>query len=264
MPELPEVQTIVNDLQPLAGATIQRAALLRNDILTPADCDFCRRVRQQRILAIFRRAKRIVFALEDGNYFYIHLGMTGRLSLCRAHAPLHKHTHLVFDFGPRQLHFTDPRRFGGVFWLADQLDESALGPEPLLITPRQLAQRLAGTRRCIKAALLDQKLIAGLGNIYVDESLHAAKIAPHTPAALLRPQQVGLLCRSIKTILRRALNHRGSTFSDYRGGNGSPGEFQRFHRVYGRGGLPCHRCGGLLVKITLAGRGTHYCPQCQS
>lgn len=213
---------------------------------------------------IDRRGKKIVFTLDDGNRFYIHLGMSGRLTTEDKQSDLRPHTHLLIDIGGRELRFVDPRRFGGVWWLGkdDQADDN-LGPEPLRVRPAQLGKRLSRTTRAIKNALLDQRVIAGLGNIYVDESLFAAKIHPLTPANKLTIAQVSRLNRAIKSTLRRALKHRGSTLRDYRDADGNEGAFQRLHRVYDRTGKPCRTCKRAIERIVLGGRSTHFCPSCQ-
>jgi formamidopyrimidine-DNA glycosylase len=267
MPELPEVQTVVNTLAPrLRGATFRRVTLARRDIVTPAESDLVSHLTGRTVTAISRRGKRIVFALDDGNRFFIHLGMTGRLTIEPARSDVPKHTHLLIDLVGRsdQLRFRDPRRFGGIWWLGTDSDDSqSMGPEPLSVRPQQLAKRLKKTRRAIKTALLDQRLVAGLGNIYVDEALFAAGIHPQTLANQLTPAQLRRLNRSIKTVLRRAIRHRGSTLRDYVDADGAAGAFQRLHRVYSREGAPCPNCKTPIARIVLGGRSTHFCPQCQ-
>jgi len=265
MPELPEVQTVVNTLRPrLLGKTVRAVRLNRRDILTPPDVDLPALLSGHAIQAIDRRGKRIVFTLDDANRFYLHLGMTGRLTIHALADPLPRHTHLLLDLGDCELRFNDPRRFGGVWWIGhEKQSDEDMGPEPFRIRPRQLAKRLAKTTRAIKNALLDQRVIAGLGNIYVDESLFAAHVHPLTPANLLAPEQVSRLNRAIKATLRRALRHRGSTLRDYRDADGQPGGFQTLHRVYDREGEPCRACRTLIARIVLGGRSTHFCPRCQ-
>ncbi len=271
MPELPEVQTVVTTLRPVAvGATIAAAVWIRADIVTPPDCDLAALLPGHAITAIDRRGKRIIFTLDDGNRFHIHLGMTGRLIVEPRDSPPPKHTHLALNLSaPRdgkmsQLRFVDPRRFGGLWWLGtDRSPDTAIGPEPLTLRPAQLVRRLAATHRPIKNALLDQRLIAGLGNIYVDESLFTAGIHPLRPADELAPAEVARLNRAIKSTLRKALRHRGSTLRDYRDADGNPGDFQNLHRVYARAGQPCKICRAPLHRLVLAGRSTHFCPACQ-
>ena len=163
-----------------------------------------------------------------------------------------------------QIRFRDPRRFGGVFWLGLDDSDGSMGPEPLSLTVDDLFPRLKRTKRFIKTALLDQKLIAGLGNIYVDEALHAARIYPKLRADHLTRQQVGKLIASIKVVLKRALRHRGSTLRDFVDADGLEGAFQKLHRVYDREAKACLTCGAPIRRIVLGGRSTHFCPACQT
>ena len=265
MPELPEVQTIVQSLaRVLIRRRIDAVYINRQDVIRPAQFDLASHLAGRSLTHIGRRGKKIILQLDDGNRLYIHLGMSGRLSLEPSQAPARPHTHVILQFQSDQLRFVDPRRFGGIFWLGtDGSAEQGLGPEPLLMRPRQLALGLRGTRRSIKTALLDQSMIAGLGNIYADEALFAAGIDPRVPANKLTPKQIVRLNRAIKQVLRRALRHRGSTLRDYRDANGQAGRFQKLHRVYGRGAKPCTHCRTAIKRIVLGGRSTHFCPNCQ-
>lgn len=289
MPELPEVQTVVETLRPnLVGRKIVAVNLLRLDMLEPQGVDLPARLMGRTIRAIERRGKRIIFTLDDTHRFFIHLGMSGRLTIHSPDDTQAAHTHLILDvaaadrFGanrasgkknghhagaaeasPIQLRFRDPRRFGGIWWLGQNECDSGMGPEPLEVRPRQLADRLAHTTRAIKNALLDQRLIAGLGNIYVDESLFEAGIHPLKPANELSFAQVKKLTTAIKATLRRAIRHRGSTLRDYRDAQGKAGGFQSLHRVYGRAAKPCPVCKTPIERIVLGGRSTHSCPKCQ-
>lgn len=267
MPELPEVQTVVDTLRPkLLGRTIARVQLNRQDIVTPPDADLIARLTGRTVIDVARRGKRIVFTLDTRERFYVHLGMTGRLAMNLFHEPALPHTHLVVALGGSsdEMRFVDPRRFGGIWWLGHDLPpEGNMGPEPMSTRPAQLGKRLARTTRAIKNALLDQTVLAGLGNIYVDESLFAAGIHPLSQADQLTPEQITRLSRSIKSTLRRAIRHRGSTLRDYRDADGAPGGFQSLHRVYNRGGKPCHVCRTPIERIVLGGRSTHFCPKCQ-
>src|SRR3954462_15491438 len=246
MPELPEVQTVVTTLKPrVVGKTIARVVSLRADIVTPSDVTLPALLQGRRIESVDRRGKRIVFALDDGNRFYIHLGMTGQLTVTSTDTPLPSHTHLELDLGGTdRLRFRDPRRFGGVWWLGPDASagDEGMGPEPLKLRPAQLFRRLHKTTRAVKNALMDQTVVAGLGNIYVDESLFAAGIHPLTPGNELTVEQVARLNRAIKTTLRRAIRHRGSTLRDYMDAEGASGGFQKLHRVYDRKGQPCANC----------------------
>jgi len=329
MPELPEVQTVVNTLRPsLLGRKISAARLLRGDILHPRGTCLEPCLLSRAITDIRRRGKKILIVLSPSplrrpvasslpSVLCIHLGMTGRLTLEDPASPLLPHTHLVVDLAdhvdedrsalapalrardekirgasslapalrgedrvrglagsvPRvpsnpppnlQLRFRDPRRFGRISLLACCEDATRdLGPEPLDITPLDLAARLSRTRRAIKTALLDQRLLSGLGNIYADEALFAAGIHPQNPANRLTIVQVRLLTQCIKRILRRAIRSRGSSFRDYVDANGRAGSFQLFHRVYAREGLPCPTCQTPIRRIILSARSAHFCPHCQ-
>ncbi|MCC6422555.1 MAG: bifunctional DNA-formamidopyrimidine glycosylase/DNA-(apurinic or apyrimidinic site) lyase [Phycisphaerales bacterium] len=265
MPELPEVQTVVNTLQPHAvGHKIVRVDLRRMDILTPHGLDLSAQLTGRTIQSITRRGKRIVFLLNTGRRFYIHLGMSGQLTLHPPANPIPPHTHLILHLtDDTHLRFRDPRRFGGIVWLGDHPPDDNMGPEPLTMRAIQLAKLLSKSRRPIKSALLDQSLIAGLGNIYVDESLFLARIHPQTDACDLSTTQIAQLNRSIKSTLRRAIQLGGSSLRDYRDANGQPGGFQHRHRVYHRDGQPCSRCRQTIEKTILAGRSTHFCPKCQ-
>jgi formamidopyrimidine-DNA glycosylase len=266
MPELPEVQTVVSTLAPrLTGRMIRRVRHLRADIVSPAGFDLRRSLARRTIRSIERRGKRIVFTLDDGNRLYIHLGMSGRLTVESTSAPVMPHTHLIVDVGDRrQLRFRDPRRFGGIWWLGREDFNGQIGPEPLGLRTATLARRLSKTTRAIKNALLDQRVVAGLGNIYVDESLFAARIHPLTPARALIPTQIARLNRAIKATLKRAIRHRGSTLRDYVDADGAAGKFQSLHRVYAREGRPCIACRSPIERIVLGGRSTHFCPVCQA
>jgi formamidopyrimidine-DNA glycosylase len=265
MPELPEVETIVRGLRPrIESRRIDAVRVLRPDIVQPPGMALDRRVLRRTIEHVHRRGKRIVFELDDASRFYIHLGMSGRLTIDLSDAPIRPHTHLILQIADAQLRLVDPRRFGGVFWLGtDDPADAGLGPDALEITAKQLGQRLAKTRRCIKTALLDQKLVAGLGNIYADESLFSAGIHPQIPANRLSKSQIARLSRSIKAVLNRAIRHRGSTRRDYVDSDGRGGEFQKFHRVYNCDGKPCLKCGQPITRIVLGGRSTHFCRKCQ-
>lgn len=266
MPELPEVETVVNTLRPrLAGRRLLALRLLRQDILRSENTDLRQELIGRTVRTVERRGKKILIALEGGGTFCIHLGMTGQLTIEPADKALQIHTHLVLDIGQgQQLRFRDPRRFGGLWWVCNgQAADQGIGPEPLTLPTAELARRLTRTRRAIKTALLDQTVVAGLGNIYVDESLFAAGIHPLTPANRLSSQQVATLGRSIKRILKQAIRHRGSSFRDYVDANGQSGQFQDLHQVYAREGQPCRTCQTPLERILLGGRSTHFCPRCQ-
>jgi formamidopyrimidine-DNA glycosylase len=268
MPELPEVQTVVSTLAPrVTGARLLHVQLNRTDIVSPMGIDLAGLMEGRTITAVDRRAKRIVFTIDDCDRFYIHLGMSGQLTLEAPGAEVKSHTHLVvtLETGSKlvELRFRDPRRFGGVFWLGSETAEGSLGPEPLTLRAAALAKALARTRRPIKAALLDQQVIAGIGNIYADESLFLAGVHPLTLANALTIEDVARLNRGIKRVLRRAIAARGSTLRDYVNADKAPGEYRAKHQVYGRVGEPCRTCKTAIERIVLTGRSTCFCPRCQ-
>jgi formamidopyrimidine-DNA glycosylase len=265
MPELPEVQTVVTTIRPrIAGRMIRALEVIRPDVVRPAGVDLPSLLIGSTVAGVDRRGKKIVIRTTGGDRVVIHLGMTGRLAVELPGAVRRPHTHVVFGFDGVELRFSDPRRFGGVWWLGtDGRPDERMGPEPLSLRPAQLRRRRAKTSRAIKNALMDQSVVAGLGNIYVDESLHRAGIHPLSPANTLADPQVARLNRAIKLVLRTAIRHRGSTLRDYADGEGRPGEFQSRHRVYGRAGRPCRTCRTPIARIVLGARSTHFCPHCQ-
>lgn len=265
MPELPEVQTVVTSLAPkLVGRCLLRVIHLRRDIVGPQQIDWTSLVTGQTVTAVTRRGKRIVMTQSDGNRWFIHLGMTGQLTIETVDAPVRKHSHLIIDLGSRtHLRFVDPRRFGGVFWLGNAHADDGMGPEPLGIRPLQLIRRLQRTGRNVKTTLLDQRFLAGIGNIYADEALFAARIHPLTPANQLSEQQSHRLCRAIKRTLKMAIRARGSSLQDYVDADGQPGSYQLRHKVYNRAGQPCGICRTLITRIVVGQRSTCFCPNCQ-
>jgi formamidopyrimidine-DNA glycosylase len=228
-------------------------------------------LRGRRVAQVWRRGKWIILDLEHNMHLVIHLGMTGQLTVAPRRQPSAAHTHLVFslDRGRHELRFRDVRRFGSatVFPDGEHLDsffaDTRLGPEPFDLRPRYWRQQLAKTSRCLKAVLLDQCVVAGVGNIYADEALFQARLQPAQRGWDTTAAQAARLRRAIVQVLNRAIDCRGSTIRDYIGGSGKRGEFQNEFRVYGRTGEPCLRCGTPIRCIRLAGRSTHFCPHCQ-
>lgn len=264
MPELPEVETVVRTLAPhVTGRRVVALTHYRPDMLRPVGHDLTTALTGRTIAGLNRRAKRIVFTLCTGERFYVHLGMTGRLTIENADALLQPHTHLIATLdGGRQVRLVDPRRFGEIVWLGTA-GHANVGPEPLTLRPAVLHARLIKTRRAVKAALLDQTVIAGIGNIYADEALHRAGLHPGRRGATLTEVETGRLNRAIKMVLGRAIRAGGSSIRDYVNADGESGGFQMSHRVYDREGDPCRGCRSAIVRVVLGGRSTHFCPACQ-
>jgi len=272
VPELPEVETVVRDLRPcLVGRRI--ASIEASDRLLRRhwSADWHSPLQGRRILAMERRGKWILVSLDRGIFLVIHLGMTGQLTVVSAQMPLAPHTHLVFqlDRGREQLRYRDVRRFGSVSLFPDRkrmedfFRQADLGPEPFELDPAYWRQRLAKTRRNLKAILLDQRVVAGVGNIYADEALFEARLHPCRLGADLKTKEADRLRRAIPVVLQRAIDRHGTSIRDYIGGLGRKGEYQQEFRVYGRTGQTCIQCGRSITRIRLAGRSTHFCPRCQ-
>jgi formamidopyrimidine-DNA glycosylase len=273
LPELPEVETVVRDLRPmLIGQRFGAVRAGRRRLRRAWSKAWGQRIKGQRIEEITRRGKWIVVCLEDGQRLVVHLGMTGQLTVVSGATPLASHTHLVFmlDGGTTHLRFRDIRRFGSATLVKDPsaLDQffrgALLGPEPFALSRSYWRQALARTGRCLKAVLLDQRVVAGVGNIYADESLFEARLPPALPGRQAEAAEADRLRVAIGKVLRRAIDRRGSSIRNYVGGSGLQGRYQNEFRVYGRAGEPCLRCGVPLQRVRLAGRSTHFCPSCQA
>lgn len=275
MPELPEVETIRRDLAPhLRGRTIREVRIHHADILLGPlrRPEFRRRVEGRRVVAVDRRGKWLLFRLEDG-VWVTQLRMTGRFCVGSGPEPpiadfRHVAAEIDLDDG-RTVFYDDVRRLGGFLWLTPEAwtrEEARFGPEPLAPGFRAVALRAALCRgpAPVKTALLDQARIAGVGNIYASEALHGARIDPRRPGPSLDEDEVRRLHRSLRSVLRRAIESAGTTFRDYRAVNGRSGRFQSRLRVYGREGEPCRRCGTEIRRIVQAGRSTFFCPGCQA
>lgn len=282
MPELPEVETVRRGLAPvLDGARIARAQARRPDLRFPLPHRFAARLKGARILGLQRRAKYILAPLDTGETLVAHLGMTGRFTILDARQqpdafyyadpPDPAHTHVVFEteVGAR-IEYNDPRRFGYMDLIAsDALGAHPwfrdLGPEPLgnAFGAGQLAEAFAGRKQNVKATLLDQRVVAGLGNIYVVEALHRAGISPKRAAGRIATPRLGPLATAIRAVLTEAIEAGGSTLKDYAHADGALGYFQHRFRVYDRAGQACPACGGTIARIVQAGRSTFYCGRCQ-
>jgi len=297
MPELPEVEIVRRGLEPiLVGHAFGRVEQHRPDLRFPLPENFSERLRGRRVERLERRAKYLLAHLSGGNVLLMHLGMSGCFTV---HEPMHapkggrvkharddggdnlpgKHDHVVFHMQyDGTVTYSDPRRFGFMLLIPEaELSEHpmlrSLGVEPLGkdLTPDYLASRARGKKVALKSLLADQRIIAGVGNIYACEALFRARLSPNRPAATLatksgRPtQRAHDMVVAVRAVLEDAIKAGGSTLRDYRHADGALGEFQHTFAVYGREGKPCPRkgCGGIVRRIVQAGRSTFYCPRCQ-
>lgn len=265
MPELPEVETTRRILEPyLLGQRIQK--LLHND---PARYRRTELAEGRKVLGTSRRGKYLILHLDKQLEAIVHLGMTGGFRF-----EPHRHTRVTLQLPKQTLYYTDPRRFGK-WWVVEAGDYreidllSRMGPEPLSpdFTLAGFKQSLLRTTRKIKEVLLSQEAVAGVGNIYADESLWMSKIHPERPAQSLKSAEIKRLYEAVREVMAKAVEAGGSTLSDqsYQQPNGEPGYFQFHHNAYDRAGQPCNRqgCKGTMVKMVVGGRGTHFCPRCQ-
>ena len=282
MPELPEVETVRRGLRPvMEGAVIIHADVRRPDLRWPFPARMAERLTGQRVNALRRRSKYILADLSSGETLIIHLGMSGRMlisgdSLVKFHydhpAP-QKHDHVVLDMdNGTRITFNDTRRFGAMdltptalveqHWLLDRL-----GPEPLgnAFDETYLVERLRGRNTPIKSALLDQRVVSGLGNIYVCEALYRARLSPKQKAGRIAKPRIRALVPIIRQVLDDAIDAGGSSLKDYRQADGELGYFQHSFDVYDREGQPCRTpdCLGVITRIVQSGRSSFYCPQCQ-
>lgn len=274
MPELPEVETIRRSLaEKLKGLIINNLDIYLDKIVkAPTSIErFKEIVISKEIEGLDRRGKYLLLQLSGGYKIVIHLRMTGRLLYVADYEDVTKHTHLIFHLGNNyHLRFVDVRQFGTIYLLKDnELDTikglADLGPEPLSedFTLQLFADRLKKKNKKIKQVLLDQDIVAGLGNIYADEVLFESHILPDRLANSLEAEEVEALYLSIVKTLTEAIEHRGTTFSDYVDGEGNKGEHQNHLKVYQRTEQPCSRCQCHIKKEKIAGRSSHYCPGCQ-
>ncbi|MEX5578455.1 bifunctional DNA-formamidopyrimidine glycosylase/DNA-(apurinic or apyrimidinic site) lyase [Pseudophaeobacter sp. A-200-2] len=282
MPELPEVETVRQGLAPaMEGAVITRAAVNRPDLRWPFPDRMAERLTGARVNALRRRSKYILADLDTGETLLVHLGMSGRMTVSgdplgrfvHEHPQAQKHDHVVLDMdNGARITFNDPRRFGAMDLLETSTAEqhkllSVLGPEPLGndFHEDHLTAAFKGRNTPVKSALLDQGIIAGLGNIYVCETLFRAGISPKRKAGQIAAPRVAALVPIIRTVLKDAIRAGGSSLKDFRQANGELGYFQHAFDVYGREGEPCRRegCGGTIARITQSGRSSFYCGKCQ-
>ncbi len=278
MPELPEVETYVRELEPglrlrtIRGATVRWARTIES----PAVPAFVATLPGYSFTTFTRRGKYMLFGLthptQHPQTLMVHLRMTGRLVVHAQPVAPDKHTHVLFDLdNGGQLHFQDSRKFGRIWLLPDaQSVLQTLGPEPLDKTflLEAFAQKLAGRSATVKALLLDQRVVAGVGNIYADESLHLAGIHPARSGRSLTPKEIATLHGTIQHVLQQAIAGHGSSLGgssiqNYQRPSGEQGSFQAQHRVFQRTGKPCLTCGTLIERLVITQRSTHFCPACQ-
>jgi formamidopyrimidine-DNA glycosylase len=281
MPELPEVETVARGLrQTILKRRILSIRLGKTDFIdNPAELQ--QHLPGRRIEAVERYGKFMLLRLSAiaagegpaGNgdraaaSLLVHLGMTGQLAPTAAEAPAQKHTHvwMALDDG-RELRYIDPRRFGRIAYLPEAALASALtefGADPLEVRAEEFAARIRSRHARIKSLLLDQRVLRGVGNIYADESLWRAKIHPARLGARLSAREAEILRKALQEILRKAIQLRGSSISDFLDAEGEPGEYQRHHRAYGREGKGCYRCRTSIRRTIVAGRSSYFCPKCQ-
>jgi formamidopyrimidine-DNA glycosylase len=286
MPELPEVETIARGLDSrVAGDVIESVWLgSKPEPLKSSAREIVAALESKRIAGVRRVGKHIVFDLENGgraasavethkaarartpaptsnSQWIVHLGMTGRMSVCPPEAQIEKHTHAIARLASgRELRFVDPRRFGR---LSVSGGFEAPGLEPLHVELERFVSLFRGRKTPIKSALLNQKLLSGVGNIYADESLFRARVRPRRRAASLTREELGRLYTAVQEVLKEAIALGGSSISDYVDSDGEEGFFQLQHRVYGREGEPCLVCKTPVKRVVIAGRSAHYCPKCQ-
>ncbi len=271
MPELPEVETLARHLQHLlAGAVLSGVEVLwPRSIALPSVAEFTHRVPGLRIERVGRRGKFLVFSLSDGLNLLVHLRMSGQVRVEPPGAALDAYARVAFDLDDgRRMIFSDMRKFGRMYLTTDVCTVAGkLGREPLAddFTPSDLRALLAGHKGALKPLLLRQDVLAGLGNIYVDEALFAARLHPRRKADTLTRSEVRRLHSAIRQVLAQAIASRGSTLRDarYRDAEGQAGEFQEHLCVYQRQGEACVRCGTPIERIVVSQRGTHFCPRCQ-
>jgi len=289
MPELPEVETVRLGLSPvMEGQVLTDVQTRRGDLRIPFPKDFVARTKGRKVKKLWRRAKYLLADLDSGETLVIHLGMSGRMSVYahgkqrrignyvydKAPDSVGKHDHVVFETdAPARIIFNDHRRFGLMTLVnTEHLDQDKLfkfiGVEPLSekFNAAYLAKVLNGKKTPIKSALLDQRTIAGLGNIYVCEALFRSGISPKRLAGSVKPERLTLLAAAIKKVLKDAIAAGGSTLRDHAQATGDPGNFQHHFLAYGREGLACKtaKCPGAVKRIVQSGRSTFYCPKCQS
>jgi formamidopyrimidine-DNA glycosylase len=268
MPELPEVETVRRSLAPIVGQTIEALDVREPRLRRRVTGDLRTRTIGKKVVRLDRCGKYLLIHLSGGDAVLAHLGMTGTFTIVPASKPSEAHDHVRFAFeGGSALVFNDPRRFGLiVVGRPDSFVElTQMGPDPLSteFSPGWLRQLTRGRKRPVKNLLMDQRLVAGIGNIYANEILFEAGVRPSRQARRLRLAELDRLHAATRNVLGEAIKSGGSSISDYRDGSGQPGYFQLTFRVYDRGGKPCLKCATTVRRVVHAGRSSFYCPKCQ-
>lgn len=270
MPELPEVETVARALRPqLVGRMITGVRnTWRRHIARPAFEDIVERLKERKFTAVSRRGKYLLFSLDSPDTLIIHLRMSGHLAVEDSDQPSDKHTHTIIELdGNKELRFRDTRKFGRVYLVQDPQEIlKKLGPEPLddLFTQEVLEELLSSRKRVLKPLLLDQSIIAGIGNIYADEALHYAGLHPQRRSDTLDTVEIARLYDGIRYALELGISREGASISSYLKPDGEKGSMQNDVAVFRRTGAPCFRCGHTIKRMVLGGRSTHYCPNCQT
>jgi len=271
MPELPEVETVVRGLKKeIIDHRITKIRCDHKRIISSGFIQFKNELTGNKAKKIIRHGKYIFLLLNTNKMVVVHLRMTGQLYLIDNEQKIDKHTHLEIYFKglPHKLIYRDVRKFGGFELTAGQdiqgyIRKKKLAPDALSITDNIFVNNVCKKNKNIKAVLLDQHIIAGLGNIYVDEVLIRAKVSPKRSGNKLKKKELGVLLKTIKVVLKEAVLKKGTSFSDYVNTYGKKGKFQLVLKAYQQDGKPCYHCGTVIVKEKIAGRGTHFCPKCQ-
>jgi formamidopyrimidine-DNA glycosylase len=269
VPELPEVETVRRSLEPfLKGVTILAVEVREPRLRRPLDRNFAGALTGRTVEGIGRRGKYLQVRLDDGRLWLVHLGMTGQLVAEQVETEVRPHDHILMTLSTgHRLRYNDPRRFGLMaVGTAQEIDRiTDLGVEPLnsSFCLHYLWDKTQATRRTIKDVLMDQRVVAGIGNIYASELLFRAGVRPNHVAVSLDRSAVRRIITATKAVLREAIRHRGSSISDYRDGEGKEGGFQTRFRVYDREGKPCGRCRSVIIREIRGGRSAFFCPTCQ-
>jgi formamidopyrimidine-DNA glycosylase len=270
MPELPEVETIVRGLKrTVSGKKIKAITIVLSRVLQNNPGYLKRNLTGLKIMSVKRRGKNIILQLSGGNLILIHLGMTGNLIYLKRPAPLKKHDHLNMEFSDKsQLRYNDPRKFGKFKLVKSSRKENIgdlknLGPEPLEIGKDDFVRLFQRRKGRIKSILLNQRIIAGIGNIYADEALFESKIHPEEKPFNISSNRLKKLHQAIQKTLKKAIKAGGSSIDNYLDVEGKQGFFQFYHKAYGREGKPCLRCGTKIKRIVVNQRSSYFCPECQ-